>query len=123
VHDESELDEVDLADVPFGRNQLARVLGTALFGSVGTVLLRSAPAEAKHQSTPAYCDPGFPRCHQCYQETCSANCYGPQGQCRSGGNCWNTCRAHTLWRCCDWRERYPGTSTHACTCRGNWGWC
>lgn len=123
MHDDSNIEADDLARVPFGRNRLAHALGTSLFGSVAAALMRSAPAEASHVSIQR-CSGTFPRCHNCFNETCvSSGCTAYSAQCPSGSNCWVNCYRGLLYRCCDWRERYSG-GTRACTCySGSLGIC
>lgn len=120
---DAHLDDVDLDNVRFGRNRALRLLGAGLFGLATQWALRAEPASARHQGPPPPCF-GFQRCHHCFYESCSQYCsWYPHSHCPSGVQCWHGCYSHTLYRCCDWHERFPGGTTHHCLCRGSIGLC
>jgi hypothetical protein len=105
-----------LDDVPFGRNKFLKYLAGGLFGAATAFALRDAPAEAHHAPPPYPCY-GFPRCHYCNGRICTQYCRdaGYLG-CHSGGQCWSTCTAFGLYRCCDWIENFPNFPDHPCVC-------
>jgi hypothetical protein len=106
-----------LEAVPFGRNRFFRYLGTGLFGAATAFILRNAPpAEAHHNGVPYPCY-GYGRCHYCDGRICYRYCRDVSyAGCHSGGQCWNTCTAFGLYRCCDWIEQFPNVGPHYCIC-------
>jgi hypothetical protein len=121
---ELDLAEHELEHVTFGRSRMLRRMGTGLFGVVTGVLLKAAPAEATHTGVPYPCY-GYDKCHHCYYEHCTQYCTGVSyAGCHTGVQCWTTCAPnHYRYRCCDWRERFPGGTSHYCICSGRLGLC
>jgi len=116
-----------LADVPFGRSRFLKFVGGGLLSAATALALRNEPADAHHLGVPYPCF-GYGKCHYCSGRICTNYCSWPDGHgaghgCPTNAQCWNTCTAFGLYRCCDWHETFPNVPQHHCICSEPWGWC
>jgi hypothetical protein len=112
-----QFEEEMLQDVRFGRSRLLKLLAGGVFGLATGLILKQEPASAQHV-WPTYCF-GVPVCHYCNGYTCYTYCWnaGYQG-CPTQSQCWLHCDEPNsrIFRCCDWREQFPGYAEHTCVC-------
>lgn len=113
-------DQAVLEDVPFGRNRFLKWLGAGLFGIATGMILKQEPAAAQHIG-PHYPCFGLQSCHYCSGYACTQYCWsvGYLG-CPTGAQCWLSCNTGNNWvyRCCDYKEQFPGYAEHECVCGG-----
>ena len=119
-----DLDEHDLAKVPFGRNRFLRALGIALFGLTVQSILPQTVAAAPY---PCF---GYPTCSCCSGHNCCASgCCAVTGHshCPGGGQCWYVCTGGGMFKCCDYHYGCPSNCstcgsanpyTKHCICSG-----
>jgi len=116
-------DDALLSEVPFGRSRFLKVLGSGLAGFAVQMAYRAEPAQAAHVGPPPPCY-GYRKCHACHNGNCTRDCtYVGYMGCPSGRACWTGCYGGRRYKCCDYKERFPGGSTHNCLCRGDIGAC
>jgi len=84
----------EMANVPFGRSRLLKILGGACFGFAVTSAIEASPALACTLGSPPPCCGPSHECCCCsgYSGCCSSDCRDRVGECGGpGGDGWYTC--------------------------------